>query len=172
MVDFRIYMVGTPCQNDSTAAVLLHPGQGLLALLFHVAAGGQQLFPGGVGRHLHLGGGNLILFVENFYQLIGENLLIGEGHEGIQEADIVLRQLLHIVFDVLRVGSYHGAVVVVARIRGLVALVGDAGVEDGLHALADEPADMSVDQLGRVALGLAGDGLDAKLVNLPGGLGG
>ena len=31
---------------------------------------------------------------------------------------------------------------------------------------------MAVNQLGRVALGLAGDGLNAQLVNLPGGLGG
>ena len=41
-----------------------------------------------------------------------------------------------------------------------------------LYPLPDQPCNVPVRQLGRITLGLAGDGLDAHLVNLPGGSGG
>ena len=59
----------------------------------------------------------------------------------------------------------------VACVRALIALIGDAGVEDELYALLDEPGHMSVYQLGRITLGFTGDGFDSQLIELPGGLG-
>ena len=78
-------------------------------------------------------------------------------------------ELVDIVLDILRVGGDDGAVVVVARVGKLISLIRHAGVEDELQPLADEPGHMAVGQLGRITLGLAGNGLDAQLVNLPRG---
>ena len=51
----------------------------------------------------------------------------------------------------------------------LLMLIEHAGVEDGPDALIDEPLDVTVGQLGGVALGLRGDGLHALFVNFAGG---
>ena len=74
---------------------------------------------------------------------------------------------IHIVLDVLRVGGDDRTVVMVVCLLKLVPLVGDGRVEDVLDPLFNKPLYMSVGQLGRVTLGLAGDGLDAQLVDLP-----
>ena len=54
----------------------------------------------------------------------------------------------------------------VDRIRELVAFVRDAWVEDKLHTITDQPCDMSVSKLGRVAFGFTWDGLNTQLIDL------
>ena len=54
----------------------------------------------------------------------------------------------------------------VDRIRELVAFVRDAWVEDKFHTVTDQPCDMSVSKLGRVAFGFTWDGFDTQLVDL------
>ena len=71
-----------------------------------------------------------------------------------------------IVFDILSIGGDHGAVVVVACVRAFIALIGDAGVEDELYALLDEPGHMSVCKFCRVTFGFGWDRIDTKFVNL------
>ena len=60
----------------------------------------------------------------------------------------------------------------VLGLLGLLMLVEHAWVEDGFDTLVDEPLDMTVGQLGGVALGLGRNGLHAKLVNPAGREGG
>ena len=55
--------------------------------------------------------------------------------------------------------------------RYLVSLVEQGGIEDEIHSLSDQPFHMSVGQLCRITLGLAGDGLDSKLIDLAVGAG-
>ena len=54
----------------------------------------------------------------------------------------------------------------------LISLVKESRVEDELYPLSDQPVYMTMRQLGRVALGFAGDGLNAQFINLAGGYGG
>ena len=170
-MDLRVHVVGAARQHDAASAGLLQPVQNLLALCLHVPAGLQKLLPAGMRGHAHLSRRDIECLNEFRHQRLGQNLFVGKSHEGIHKVHVLLSQFFHVIFDVFRIGSDHGAVVVVARIRSLVALVGDAGVENEFHPLLDQPADVPVDQLGRVALGLAGDGLDAQLIELAGGLG-
>ena len=123
-----------------------------------------------MGGFLHFIGGNLEIFVKDFDQPFRQHLFAGKRHEGIEEPDVFRPQLFHIVFDVFGVGGDDRTVKMVAGVRRLVALVRNAGVENGLDALLDQPFDMAVGDLGRVALRFAGDGFDAQLVYFPGGL--
>ena len=59
----------------------------------------------------------------------------------------------------------------VLRLLRLLVLIEHAGMENGLDALVNEPLDMTVRKLCRVALGFRRNGLHAQLVNLPGGEG-
>ena len=56
-------------------------------------------------------------------------------------------------------------------IGSLVPFIGNAGIEDKLHTLADQPADMTMGQLGRIAFRFTGNGLDPQFIDLFGGLG-
>ena len=172
-------MVGTASQDDTVAVVFFKPGQGFFALLLNVMAGSFQLLPCGMGGLCDLfpGHGMICLgvgaecFQELPHQGIGQDLFIGEGQEGIHKVYMFCGNLLHIVFNVLCVGGNHGAVVMVSRIRRLIPLVGDAGIEDKLNAFPDQPGYVSMGDLGRITFGFAGNGFDAQFVNLPGGLG-
>ena len=85
------------------------------------------------------------------------------------ETDAAVPKFVDVILDVFRIGSNDGAVVMVVRIRELFPLVRNARIEDLLDALTDEPGHMTVSQLGGIALGLTGDGLDAQLVHFVGG---
>ena len=74
--------------------------------------------------------------------------------------------LFYIVLNVFRIGSNDRAVVMIGGAFRFVAFIEQAGIEDEIHLLLDEPLNMSMGQLGRIAFRLAGDGLDAKFVDL------
>ena len=171
VVNLRVHMIGPAGQDYAPLSVFLQPGQSLLAFFHQIIAGGSQLLPGGMGSHPDFGSRNLECPGKFLYKGIGENLLVGKCHKGIHKTHVFLGQRLHVIFNVFRIGGDHGAVVVVACVRAFIALIGDAGVEDELYALLNEPGHMSVYQLGRITLGFAGDGFDSQLIELPGGLG-
>ena len=83
---------------------------------------------------------------------------------------LVIRQGFYVVFDVFRVGCDHRAVVVISCFRGFVALVRNARIENVGQSLADQPCDMAVRELCRVAFGLARDRLNTQFVDLSGRL--
>ena len=167
MVDLGIDVIGAARQHDAVMAGLFHPGKDLLSFFLRVRFCLQKLLPGQMG-----GGTDLRLrkswnlsavfrqavlaeFCQEFlHEPICQHLFIGKGEEGIHEVDMVVVEAFHVVFDVLRIGGDHGAVIVVACIRGFVPLIGDAGVEDPLYPVFDQPFDVSVHQLCRVAFGL------------------
>ena len=170
VVDLRVHMVGTACKDDAVTVVFFHPLQCLLALFLHVQTGGQKLLPRLVGGRFHFLSGDLEILKEDLGQPLCQDLLVGKRHKRIEETDIFRPQLFHIVFDVFGVRGDDGAVKMVAGVRRLVALVRNAGIEDGLNALLDQPLDVAVSDLGRVAFRFTGDGFDSQLVYLPGGL--
>ena len=169
MVDLRIHMVGTACQHDATAAGLLHVFQGFLTLAHDILAGMLHFRPALLGCLADLILGDAAVPGKFCNKFIFQNGLVLKGQEWVKEIDVAAGQLVDVIFDVLRVGGDDGAVIVVARIRELSPLIGYAGVEDELQALTDEPGHMTVGQLSRVALRLAGNGLNTHFVNLMGG---
>ena len=113
---------------------------------------------------------NLIFLADLNDELACQNLFICKCEERVHEMNVVLCELLDVVLDVLRVGGDHRAVIMVAGLRGLIALVRDTRIKDLLDSLTDQPADVTVNDLCRVALGLTRDRLNAKFVDLSRGL--
>ena len=108
-------------------------------------------------RSAGFGSRNIKFLLHDLFELRGQNLFICKCHERTQKADVLGFEFLDIVFDVLGVARDNRAVVMVARAVIFLALIGNAGVEDGLHAVLDEPGHMAVRNLGRVALRLRGN---------------
>ncbi len=172
VVDFRVDVVRPTAEDDAPAVVLLQPAEGFLPLPFHIGPETALGLPGFMGSVLHLLSGNVReLFPEDLHELVGENLLRGESHEGVQEADLSACDLLDIVLDILGVAGDDRAVIVIVGVGEFIPLVGNAGVEDEVHALVYEPLDVAVGDLRRVAGILRGNGLNAQLVDLPRGPG-
>ena len=172
VVDLRIHVVRPAGQHHCPLSCLLQPCKGFLTLFLHVQAGCKKFLPGRVGSHPDLSSGDLPPFCEFLYQGIGEHLLIGKCHKGIDKGNMLLLQCLHIVFDILSIGGDHGAVVVVACIRAFIALIWNAWIKYKLDPLFDQPGYVAVHQLGGITLGLAGNGFNPQLIELSGGLGG
>ena len=101
-------------------------------------------------------------------QLAGYRILVREGDEGAEEFHLLFPQVLHIVFDIHRVGSNDGAVIMIAGIPEFLPLIRDAGIEDGFNPLVDQPFDVPVGNLGRIAFRLGGNGLDPEFIELMG----
>ena len=172
VVNFRVDVVGSARENDAPGVIFCHPLQRLLPLCTNVGLGALLFFPRTVD-----GGADFLtvdapLFLAQGSQSVGGDFLAGKGQEGTDVADFAVGNGFHVVFQILRVGDHDGAVVMILRAGGLLMLVEHAGVEDGLDALVDEPLHMAVGELGGVALGFRGDGLHAKLIDFPAGLGG
>ena len=75
---------------------------------------------------------------------------------------------VHIALEKLGIVGDHGAVVVVVT-GALIDIVGQAGVEDGIHAALYELLDMAVHDLGGVAGCVRGDGELTLYVKVAGG---
>ncbi len=78
---------------------------------------------------------------------------------------------VYIILNVFRIGRNDGAVVVVAGIGKLIALVRNTRIKNPCHTVLNQPGNMSVGQLGRIAFGLTGDGFNAQFINLSRGIG-
>ena len=90
------------------------------------------------------------------------------------QPDIILNkgdsvQIGHIGPDDLGIISHDGAVVMVVP-QPLVKVVGHAGIKDGLHPFVEQGLHVSMQQLGRVADRVGGNGALALDVELTAGL--
>ena len=166
VMDLRVDVVGASCQNDTSSSCFFQIFQSFLAFFLHIFSHSREFLPCGVGRFLYFLGGNIFKY---FHQAVCKDRLGSEGKERIAEINGRISEFVHIVLDVLRIGGDNGAVIMIYRIREFVPLIGNAGIEDELHAFFDQPAYMAVGQLGRITFRFAGDGFNTQLVNLPGG---
>ena len=167
MADLRVNVVGPPRQDHDPLAVLPGPGHRRLPLPPHLQHVG---FIGGKGVVHRLAD---LLFgdagkdgVQAGRQLPGQLLLVIDIQEGIQE--IRPGQIVHIAAEQLRVVGHHRAVVVVVALP-LVHVVGQAGVEDGVHALLQQQLYVAVHDLRRVAGRVRRDGELPFFVDPPAG---
>ena len=165
MVDFRVNVVGTARQHDAPATGLRHPVEGLAPIAAHVRLGGKLLLPRRMDGGPAFPFGDVPLLPEEAHQPVGGYLLAGQGQEGLQQTRPAAGDVLHVVVQVLGRRRHHRAVVVILRLIVLLMLIEHAGVENGGHALADQPLHMAVGQLGGVAFALRGDGLHAQLID-------
>ena len=88
---------------------------------------------------------------------VDHELVVGEVEVRVHVAHVGVTQFGHVRADDERIVGDDRAVVVVVRVGHEVVLVTDARVEDRLHALVEQPFDVAVHQLGRVADVLGGD---------------
>ena len=172
VVDLRVDVVGSARENDAPGVIVRHPLQGFLPLRPDVGLGVLLFRPRIMDSGADFLTVNAPLFLAQGSQPVGGDFLAGKGQEGADVADFAVGNGFHVVFQILRVGDHDGAVVVILCAGGLLMLVEHAGVENGFDSLIDEPLDVTVGELGGVALGFRGDGLHAKLIDFPAGLGG
>ena len=159
VVDLGIEVVGATREHDAAHAVLTHPLDGFDALRANLGLDGGVLLPCLVEGGLHLLDGDVVaVFLEGLGQVGGQVFAVAEVDEGADELGARLQEALHVVADDLGVGRHDGAVEGVFGLGELLLEV-DAGVEDRRDALVQQGLDVSVDQLGRVAHVLRGDGL-------------
>ena len=133
MMNFRIDVVRSSGKHDTSAAGFFHILQRLFPFFLHITSCSGELLPSGMDS-----GADLILRQAGkfFCQAVGENLFTRKCEERIAECDGVVLELIHIVFDVLRVGSNDRAVIVVDGLRELGTLVRDTRIEDEFYAVA------------------------------------
>ena len=137
MIDLRVDVVRTSGQDDAPVAGLLQEPDGLFAFLSHILAACCQLRPGVVDGGCYLTVGEGEFPAQLFDEPVGDGLLALQVQKRMDEVYLAVYNGVHVVLDILRVGGDDGAVVVVVRLLELIALVGDGGVEDVLHALVD-----------------------------------
>ena len=92
-----------------------------------------------MGCHTDLSRRDLERTGKLLYQRICKDFFVCKCHKGVHKANLFLFQGFYIIFNVFRIGGDHGAVIMVSGLRAFVAFIGDAGIEDKLHTLADEP---------------------------------
>ena len=185
MVDLGVDVVGPSGQDDSLAAVVLHPSQGAAALGAHVGLEGGVLGEARGHGPAGLGQGDVPVG-EDLDEPLGERRGVGQVEEGgehphprasgtcpslsaigaLATVGPPVAHGLDVVADDLGVGGHDRAVEVVGGALDELALVEDAGEPDRRDALGDEGLDVPVGELGRVADVLRGDRVHAGLEEL------
>ena len=157
VIDFRVCVVRSACQNDTCHTFFTDIFQGFFTLFMHIAAEVIPFIPCRFCRIFYFcccaAFGNEF-FCQSFYN----SLQIIEGQEGIHESDISFLQIFHIVFDIFVIGCNDRAVIVVICRCAVTSFVNDTRVENCFHALFDEPFYMTMYQFSRVANRFGRDG--------------
>ena len=103
---------------------------------------------------------------EFFFQSLNNRFRGGKGHERITEGNLSASDFFYVVFNIFRIRGYDGAVIVVISLLKFIPLVKYGRIEDKVHLLLNQPADMPMYQLGRITFGFTGNGFDSQFVNL------
>ena len=148
MVDLRVDMVWTACKNDASAACFFHIFQGLFPFSAYILTDSSHFLPGSMGSSLDLTGRNIL---EDLCQTFCNDLFRGQGKEWVHELNGRIMKLIHIVFDIFCVRGNDGAVVVVDCIREFISLIWNARVKNKFHTIFQQPAYVTMSQLGWIA---------------------
>ena len=159
VVDLRVNVVRPASQHHALLSLPLHLRKAAATLSADVILGTALLRPCQTGGGAGLLFRNVPYLPAQLHQPVLRRFLAGKGDKGADIPHLSGGDGLHVVFQVLRIGHHHGAVIVILRVRGLLILIKDAGVEDGGNAVPGQPLHMAVGQLGGIALRLGGNGL-------------
>ena len=165
VVDLRVNMIRAAAEYDSPPSGFFQVGEDFFALLFHIVAESVLFAPCGMGGTAHFFFFDPVFRAKYFDKLVGKYFFGRKRHERIQETHLSLGNGVDVVLDVFRIRGHDRAVVVVVGIRKFVPLIRNARIKDHIHTFIDQPLDMAVGELCRIALGFAGNGFDAQLVN-------
>ena len=157
-------MVGSACQYDAALTGFLKVGKHFFTLFHHILAGNILFFPGQTCCFHNLCFGQLLKFL---YKSFGNRLQISKGHERIAENGFSAADFFHVVLDVFGIGGNNRTVIVIVGILKFITLIEKSRVEDKVYLLVDQPADVTVSQLGGIAFRFTGNGFNAQLVDLP-----
>ena len=169
MVDFRIRMVRTSCQNNSALVIFLHIFENFFPFLLHVSAGSAHFIP----ALLH---GISDFSRRNFPEFLNQGITDGvytlKRHERIAEYNLASADFLHVIFNVLGIGGDNRAVIMVICIFKFVALIEKCRIKNEVYLLMNQPAYMAVCQFCRITFGLTGNGFNTQFIYFPVGAGG
>ena len=101
---------------------------------------------------------------KHFLQLFDQLLFMEQAKIIIEEMYLGLIQITDVSVQHFGIIGYNRAVIAVFRAL-FIYIIGHAGIEDIGDSLLQQPFDMSVHQLRRIADGVAGDGSLTKTVN-------
>ena len=171
MVDLGVNVVGTAREDDAASTLRAHFCKETLALGADVGLGAKLFTPCELCGGLGFLGRYSPFLTADVDEAVGCGLLAGEGDKGANVFYTAVADRLDVIFKVFGVGDDYGAVEFVVCARGFLMLVEHAGVENGFHALANEPFYVAVSKLCGIALGFRGNGLHAELVDFAAGIG-
>ena len=154
VVDLRIDVIGSAAQHDASALLGFHFRQQPGALPTDIRLGLQLLLPGRMDGGAHFLFRDLPLLSGCFHQPVGGSLLGGQGDKGANVMNAAVRDFLHVVFQILRVGDHNGTVVVILGILCLLVLIKHTGMENLPNTLVNQPLHMTMGQLSGIALRL------------------
>ncbi len=169
VVDFGIDMVRPACEHDAEPARVFQPGQRFFSLFARVVARCSQLGPGRSCGVPDLKLRQAVFFRKELDQPVCHNGFALEREERILIDNAVCTQLLDIIFNIFSVGGNDRAVIMISCPCDLRALVRYARIRNIFYTLGEQPHNMPVRKLGRIAFRLARNRLDAELVDLPRG---
>ena len=155
-------MIRATCKDNASLAGFLKISQNLLALCLHVRSRICKLFPAKAGSFHDFFYGKLLKFL---YQSLGYGFQIPEGKKGVAQDDFSSADFLYVIFDILGVRGNDRTVIMVVCFVKFISLIKQCRVEDEVYLLVDQPAYVSVSQLGRVTLGFTGNGFNAKFID-------
>ncbi len=97
---------------------------------------------------------------------------MSEGEKGIDQADVRLPELLHVVSDHFRIGHDNWAIVMVIGRRAFLFLIGNVRIKNRFYTLLDQVDNMAMSQLGRITDAFRRNGIHALfkhfIIGMPG----
>ena len=99
-------------------------------------------------------------------ELLGKGVIVIERQERIEIRDSLILDILEVIADNFRIGSYDRAVKVVTGLFVLMTLIRNIRIEDRLDALFDQCLNMAVNEFGRIADTLGRNGIHTLLEKL------
>ncbi len=170
MVDFGIQVIWPAGKHDALPVVFLDPFQDLFPLDPDVPLA-LFVFPGSFFNCLSYFLLGDPMFLEHQGQFPDQKIIIIVRKERMREYDTRFREnIIHIFADHFRIGGHDRAVVMIMGTLVFRPFIVDARIENPLDIMPDQPFDVPVDQLGRIACGIGADGFHAAFIDTLGGL--
>ena len=87
----------------------------------------------------------------------------------MDEIHLAVYDRVDVVLDILRIRGDDRTVIMIVRLFEFIPLIRNTRIEDAVYPLVDQPLDVPVGKLRRIAFGFAWNRFDSKLIDLPGG---
>ena len=164
MINLGVDVIGTPGEHHNRLMLGTGEGNNPLAALLNLRFKGVVGSKGSIHSLVQLLFRNISIFpVEELVQLLHQHLFVQQAQ--IVEEEVRLCELAHVGMQHLGIIGHHGAIIAVFRAL-LANIIGHAGVKDMVNTLVQQPLDMTVHELSRVADGIAGDGVLPHAINI------